>query len=61
MKWLSQTLAHWHYRQLVHLREEKTEVSTSYFVAFLYSIVTDDDCCDSLSLPQLIFPRISVD
>jgi len=34
MKWHSYGLAHWYYRQLVHLREEKSEVSTNYFVAF---------------------------
>ena len=61
MKWLSDYLPHWLYRQLVHLREEKTEISNNYFFEFLYSLVTDNDCCDSLSLPPLIFPRISVD
>ena len=60
-KWQSQVLAHWHYRQLMHLQEQKTEVITNYCVASLYSIVTFDDCCDSPSLPPLIFPAISVD
>ena len=39
----------------------RKEVSTNYCVAFLYSIVTYDDCCDSPSLPPLIFPALSVD
>jgi len=35
--------------------------STNFLVAFLYSFVRNDDCCDCLSLSPLIFPVISVD
>jgi len=45
----------------MHLQEQKTEVNNSYCVAFLYSIVTYDDCCDPVSLPPFTFPAISVD
>ena len=34
--------------------------NTNNCVGFLYSIVTYDVCCDSFSLPSLIFPAISL-